>query len=122
MNVQNTVKKIKLQEWMSQITECEGSGLSITQWCEKIGLSTKTYYYRRRRIREEMLESIDGKTEQLSKWSPKQMEAPVFAALPIMRRNNGIAMSVQIGSLVVDIHNGADAETVESMLRTLTRL
>jgi len=122
MNVQGTVRRIRAQEWTQQIAECEGSGLSIRQWCEINGLSTKTYYYRRRRVREELLESIEScETTQLSKWTPAQMETPTFAAIPI-RRKNGTAVTVQIGLHVVDIHNGADAETVESVLRTLIRL
>jgi hypothetical protein len=49
------------------------------------------------------------------------MEVPVFAALP-MRRRSEAAVTVQIGAYVADIHNGADAETVEGVLRTLIRL
>jgi len=54
-------------------------------------------------------------------WPTKKIEAPVFAALPMPQRNVS-AVTVRIGSHVAEIHNGAEAETVESVLRTLARL
>jgi len=122
MSVQGVVRNVQMQGWAHQIDECERSGLSVRHWCEENGVNTKTYYYRRKRIREELFESMEsGGTTQLSQWTPKQAEVPVFAALP-MRRRSEMAVTVQIGAHVADIHNGADAETVESVLRTLVRL
>jgi len=122
MMAQNVVRKVQMQGWAHQINECESSGLSVRHWCEENGVSPKTYYYRRKRVREELFESMEsGSAAQLSQWSPKQIEVPVFAALP-MRRRSEAAVTVQIGAYVADIHNGADAETVEGVLRTLTRL
>ena len=122
MRAQNVVRKVQMQGWAHQIDECERSGLSVRHWCEENGVNTKTYYYRRKRVREELFESVEsGSAAQLSQWTPKQMEVPVFAAFP-MRRRSELAVTVQIGAYVADIHNGADAETVEGVLRTLTSL
>ena len=122
MSVQREVRNVQMQGWAHQIDDCEGSGLSVRDWCEENGVSPKTYYYHRKRVREEILEKIDsGSTNPMSQLVPKQVEVPVFAALPVQRRSK-TAVTVQIGAHVADIHNGADAETVEGVLRTLARL
>ena len=122
MNVQDTVRNIQTQVWAQQVWECQQSGLTVRQWCEENGIGIKTYYYRRKRVREELLDSMEsGNTKQLGEYSPMQLGTPVFAAIPMPQRD-GTAVTVQIGSHVAEIHNGADPETVEGVLRTLTRL
>jgi hypothetical protein len=122
MNAQDTVQSIRMEGWAQQIQDCQQSGLSVRQWCDENGVGTKTYYYRRKRVREELLEGMDtGNGLQLERWPTKQAKPAVFAALPMPRRNNA-AVTVQIGSHIAEIHNGADTEIVESVLRTLVRL
>ena len=116
------MRRIRTQEWAMMVKKCQQSGLTVSQWCDENGVSTKTYYYRRKRIREELLEVAEaGNAFQLSECASDRMEAPVFAALP-MPRKSGAAITVRIGTYIAEIHNGAEAETVESVLRTLTRL
>ena len=48
-----TIKhEVRLQEWSAQIEAQQSSGLTVQKWCEENGLSTKTYYYRLRKVRE----------------------------------------------------------------------
>jgi hypothetical protein len=122
MNVQNTVKGIRLRIWAQQVHECQQSGLSIRKWCETNGVEPKTYYYRRKRVREELLEYAGpGSSLQVGDYEPKPLEMPVFAAFQ-MPRTGRAAVTVQVGAHVAEVHNGADAETVEGVLRALSRL
>ena len=122
MDIQETVRKVRKHEWVKQISECRSSGLTVPQWCEQNGVNIKTYYYRMRRVREELLSVAEtGNSLQLKSQTVNQSEAPVFAALPMPKRS-GIAITIQIGTHIAEIHNGADVETVEGVLRALARL
>ena len=126
MKVQEVKRQLRLQEWAEQIKECKQSGSTVREWCKGNGVSLKTYYNRMKRVREELLDAIDNESAmQLSRRdggsTQKQIEAPVFAALPMPQKNVS-AVTVHIGLHVAEIYNGAEAETVESVLRTLARL
>ena len=122
MNVTSAMQSILIREWAQQIRESQESGLSIRKWCDENGIGIKTYYYRRKRVREELLNNMESESAtQLVSFTSKQLGAPVFAALPMPQRH-AAAVTVQIGMHIAEIHNGADADTVESVLRTLTRL
>jgi len=124
MKVQKAVLNIQMQEWLRQIQNCQESGLSISDWCKINGINTKTYYFRRRRVREEMLEGAETSGALvLSNNHPAKMETPVFAAIPATKMNNYMtAATVQIGTYIAEISNGADLDTIEGVLRTLSRL
>ena len=51
-------KKIQLQNWSDKELTRQESGLTVTEWCRHEGISTNTYYYRIRRIRESLCEQI----------------------------------------------------------------
>ena len=124
MNVKKTMQSIQMQGWAQQIRECQESGMSISNWCEHKGVNPKTYYYRRRRVREEILEAAGaGSTLVLSNCQPIELDAPVFAEIPASKVNRyAKAATVQIGTYIAEINNGADLETVEGVLRTLSKL
>jgi hypothetical protein len=143
MNVQEVKRRIRLREWAAQINECKQSGLTVKKWCKENGIYVKTYYNRMKKVREELLDPIaTGDTAQMQGLAgigqglatvpldlagrvgsrpPKQVEAPVFAAVPIPR-TSGEAATVHIGAHFAEIHNGADTETLERVLRTLAQL
>ena len=126
MKVQEVTRQLRLQEWAEQIRACRQSGSTVREWCKGNGVSTKTYYNRMKRVREELLEAMEaGSALTLcgrdGRSTLKQMETPEFAALPIPRMNMA-AVTVHIGPHVAEIHNGAETETVESVLRALARL
>ena len=115
MRVQTVTRTVQLQEWSSQIQERMQSGMTVREYCERIGLSLKTYYYRLRRVREEFLEDAESQN------ALALPERPVFAALPAPRTNDA-AVTVRIGEHTAEIASGADAETIERVLRALSRL
>jgi len=113
-----------MQEWLQQIQECQQSGLSISEWCNTNGINTKTYYFRRRRVREELLEGAESiGALALSNIQPEKIETPVFAAIPTSKMNSlATAATVHVGTYIAEINNGADLETVDGVLRTLSSL
>jgi hypothetical protein len=124
LKVKKAMQSIQMQEWLRQIHDCQQSGLSVTEWCSINGINTKTYYFRRRRVREELLEEAESIGSLiLSNSQPSQSETPVFASIPAPNLSSStVAATVQIGAYITEINNGADLETVDGVLRTLSRL
>ena len=144
MKAQNMVERIKIEKWAKLIRECQESELSVRKWCGANGISTKTYYYRRKRVREEFLETMSsGDTALMLKAAtyedrdetvgqmgmanraivaePAQNVKPVFATFPIPQ-GKGAAVTVWLGGYSVDIQNGADGAVVEQVLKVVSRL
>ena len=126
MNVQEAKRKVQLREWADQINECRQSGLTVKEWCTVNGVYLKTYYNRMKRVREEILNAMENDDKSqlpvlVGRQPRKQLEKPTFAALPAPKRT-GAAITVHIGAHIAEIQNNADAETIDSVLRTLTRL
>ena len=48
--------KVSLQEWQQRILDCRNSGMSVKAWCHANGISTGSYYFHLRKIRESVLE------------------------------------------------------------------
>jgi len=99
--------------------------MSVRQWCDENGIGIKNYYYRMRRVREELLDAMgNNNTLTLRNSSPIPLETPIFAAVPERKLINytNVAATVQIGTYIAEINNGADMDTVDGVLRTLSRL
>ena len=45
-------KQVKLRNWQMMYSEYQVSGQTVRRWCEEKNLSTKTFYYRLRKLRE----------------------------------------------------------------------
>ena len=100
MNGQN-----KLALWSGRIAECRNSGQKVKAWCKENGICEQTYYKWQRRLFEmaQMQQEI-----QFAEITPTQSV-----------RCGKVAVTVRIAGTEVDIHSGADAATVETVLRIL---
>ena len=45
-------KQVKLRNWQMMYSEYQASGKAVRRWCAEQNLSTKTFYYRLRKLRE----------------------------------------------------------------------
>ena len=129
MKLQNLKRQMRLQEWASQINTQRQSGLKVKEWCEENGIGYKCFYYRMKRVQEEMLEALEAKnTTKTPKLAiikdnqlPVKHEAPVFTPVTIPQ-SKCATLTVWIGHYAVDIQNGADAGTIDQVLRMVSRL
>lgn len=95
----------KLALWAGRISECRNSGQNVKMWCRENGVCEQTYYKWQRRL----FEMAQAQQEvQFAEVAPVQ---PV--------RSGNVAVSVRISGAEADIHSGADATTVETVLRVL---
>ena len=95
----------KLAQWVQIVSQCRDSGLSVRQWCQEHGVNISSYYKWQRKV----YAMVQAQQEiQFAEVTPEQHIWP-----------DGIAATVRIAGAEADIHNGADAATVETVLRVL---
>ena len=92
-----------LAEWSRRVETCRKSGQRVSEWCGEHGIPVSTYY----------------------SWQRKVFQAAVsenevcFAEVPVRPAAAEVAASVQCGELRVDIHTGADTETIRAIIQAL---
>ena len=100
MNQQN-----KLALWAGRISECRSSGQNVKVWCKENGICEQTYYRWQKRLFE---------------MAKAQQEVQFAEVTPVQSvRSANVAVTVRIAGAEADIHSGADAATVETVLRFL---
>lgn len=98
----------RLADWSEKIMTCRNSGMSVRRWCQENGVAEKTYYYWQRRLFETLSHQQEGAAPAFAEVTPAQ---PVHSG--------NVAVTVRIAGVEADIHSGADAATIEAVLRIL---
>lgn len=54
-------QETRLREWAEQIRECNNRphGMTVDDWCQSQGITKANYYWRLRKVREELLKAAD---------------------------------------------------------------
>ena len=94
----------KLALWAGRISECRSSGQNVKVWCKENGICEQTYYRWQKRLFE---------------MAKAQQEVQFAEVTPSAARRGNVAVTVRIVGVEADICNGADAATVETVLRIL---
>lgn len=95
----------KAAGWAVRIAECRNSGLSVREWCSEHNVCAQTYYRWQKRLFEMARAQQEVRFAEVT---------PVQSAHP-----NKVAVTVRIAGAEAEICNGADAATVETVLRIL---
>lgn len=117
MDIQEYNDTSRLSVWQEMVRSCRNSGKTVGVWCQENNVNVKTYYYRLRRVcaavEVQGMKSLTC-TENL----------PAFAEIhrPTAVNHEKPAITVQINGTEIQIHNGADAFIIETVLRVLTRV
>ena len=98
-------RRLKCEHWKSIISECRSSGMTVTAWCKENGICEQTYYRWQRKIFE------------IAKAQHEVQFAEVTPVKPVC--SHSVAVTVRLSGVEADICNGADAATVETVLRIL---
>ena len=99
MNQQN-----KLALWAGRISECRSSGQNVKTWCQENGICEQTYYKWQRKLFE---------------IAKAQQEVQFAEVTPSATRRGNVAVTVRIAGAEADFCIGADAASVETVLRIL---
>ena len=95
----------KLAQWAQTVAQCRDSGLSVRQWCQEHGVNVSSYYKWQRKVYAIAQAQQEGRFVEVT---PTQ---PVCST--------SVAVTIRIAGVEAEIHNGADAATVETVLRVL---
>ena len=96
-------KKIQLQNWSDKELTRQESGLTVTEWCRHEGISTNTYYYRLRKIRENLC---------------KQIPVPV-TEIKENTETDHAAIRIVSGDLKVEISTDVPSEKIAAIIGAL---
>ena len=88
--------------WASRIKQCRESGLGVQAWCAEQGLSYHTYYKWQQRLFRKYSEPATG-----------------FYEVSMSRTGGSAAVTVHIGIYSADVYDGADEQTIRSVVRAL---
>ena len=92
----------KLALWAGWISECRSSGQNVKAWCRENGVCAQTYYKWQKRLFE----------------MAKAQQEVQFADVKSVHTSHcgNVAVTVRISGAEADIHSGANAATVETVL------
>ena len=95
----------KLAQWAQVVAQCRDSGLSVRQWGQEHGVNVSSYYKWQRKVYAAVQVQQESRFVEVT---PTQSVAV-----------SGVAVTIRIAGAEAEIHNGADAATVETVLRIL---
>lgn len=107
MSTQLTVASLRHQAWALMVQEQTRSGLSVGEWCAQNNISEKSFYYRRKRVREEMLQS-----------------SPVFAELSNPTAHNtpsDPAVTISVNGMLIGVGPAATKQLLADVLEVVRR-
>ena len=98
-------EQAKLAQWAQVVSQCRDSGVSVRQWCQEYGVNVSSYYKWQRKVYAAAQAQQERSFVEVT---------PVHPAAVI-----GVAVTLRIAGAELEIHNGADAATVEVVLRAV---
>jgi len=109
--VTETKEEYRLRQWTKIIEECQASNQTVRAWCSQHNIGTKSYYYWLRKIRLKACQSMAsvGKQEIVPLQFNRQPGAGSVHP----------AVTIHLGSALIDIAEGTSQATIEAVLRSL---
>lgn len=121
MDMRNVQHQALVKEWKERILAQRNSGQSVRQWCENNGEKEANYYYWLKVIRNEVL--ITTNLPATSTRAASFVELPgISTAVHPENRDRDICAVVHLSAMRLEIHNGASADTLGSILSLLRPL
>ena len=118
MNTHELKHMARVAEWKEKVAICRSSGQTVKSWCEEEGISPKKYYYWER--------AVLAEAEKQVATAESNSRGPNFVAVPALdgqrisgEEQRALAAKVRKGRVEVEIYGGAEAETIEVLLRVL---
>ena len=101
--LQKVNRNKQLTEWAQRVEACRKSGQKVSEWCSEQGIAVSTYYSWQRKV-----------------YQAVTTEAEVcFTEITARPEGRGTAASIESGELRIEIHAGADAETIRAIIQAL---
>ena len=108
-------REVQLSEWQRQIQERQEQGVTVDEWCVRIGISKGTYYHRLRKVRKYMCQRIGVMEAGASEETHHSAVVPIRVAQP----KEKAAIEMQFGDLQIKFNESTDTEQLKVVLATL---
>ena len=102
-------ESVQLRTWQREIEERQASGMSIDEWCNRLGISRNTYYYRLRRVREQLCELTSHMSEE-------QCVVPIGTTV---RGSSESKIEISRGELQVSFTGSVSSEALKTVIEAL---
>lgn len=113
MEMSSVRHQMLVKEWQQRVLDHQASGLSVKRWCAEQDIRESKYYYWLQILR----------SEELVVHQPAGIFAPLRVASPaemtISASTAGVCAVIRSRKLCLEIHNGADPQTLAATLRVL---
>ena len=123
MSISETTQRVRLSQWTKQVRDCKSSGMSTRDWCRENGINEKVYYYRQRRVREELIKQKEPATELIPTKANKAVTFAKVNSSSLVKKSGEIKTAIDIGGdIKVLIYDDADEEIITTSLRAVMSL
>ena len=93
----------QLAEWVQRVDACRKSGQKVSEWCSDQGIPLSTYYSWQRKV----FQAVTTEAEVC------------FTEISARPAGRCTAASIESGEVRIEIHTGADAETIRAIIQAL---
>ena len=116
-------REVQLAEWQQQIQTRQEQGLTVDEWCIRLGISKGAYYHRLKKVvnsREYLCQRM-GVMENTEKDGVSGETSRYVAVVPIRtaQPNKKATIEMQLGDLQVKFNESPTAEQLKVVLRIL---
>ena len=109
METQLTVKNLQYQSWLAMVQQQVKSGLSVREWCRQNSVSTKTFYFRRKRIREELLQAASPTFAEVTRPVPAPQPSGNWEPF-------APSLTISINDVVISVGQSTSRELLSDVL------
>jgi hypothetical protein len=115
VDTRKIAKEYRLQQWAQMAQEKAESGLTVREYCHRVGIKENTYHHRMKRLRLAAVVAVQNDTlaSTPSGWA-------LCATQPKTVSSSGI--SIEIGKAKVQVTAEADAAQLANIFRMLVGL
>lgn len=119
MNTKEVTQQYRLNKWMEIIRNCRSSGQTVKAWCTEHNVSSKSYYYWLKRVREAACEALPALHSDQRTIVPIDLSMPIKSKEIVHPASTESDIIIHMGSVTLEIRNHASATLIEHTLRAL---
>ncbi len=93
---------VRKNQWAEIIRACQSSGMTVKAWCTENGVNIKSYYYRLRKLREELCNASQQ-------------------AVPVCNISASHSVVIRNGSVTAEIPDGMSAATISAVVKVVSQ-
>ena len=114
-------QQTRLREWAEQIRDCNNRphGMTVDEWCQGQGITKANYYWRLRKVREELLKVTDSMPAFAELKAPAPETALAENNTPLQPKQLKIAAVIRTDKWSIEIADQASAAFLNTLIGAL---